>query len=110
MTQYIGKIIGNRVLVICENKNGDKIQIPHVDMMAEDGLSMIAYNGTPKEPYKYLSKKEVALFLNGRGIDGSILETPAQMKKRFEREMAEMMNDPKFRAIIEEIRNERSKK
>jgi hypothetical protein len=108
-TNYIGKIIGNRVLVICQGKNGQFLQIPHVDMMKEDGLVMVAVQGTPKAPLKYLTQKEVALFLNGRGIDGSVLETPAEMRIRHQKEHEELMKDPEYRKMIEEIRKERNR-
>ena len=108
-TDYIGKVIGNRVLVICQNDKGQKIQIPHVDMMKEDGLVMVGYEGNPREPLRYLTRHEVYCFLNGIGIDGAVLETPAEMRARFERETAEMMKDPEFRKLVEEIKQERGR-
>lgn len=108
-TDYIGKTIGNRVFVICKGKDGQFLQIPHVDMMKEDGLVMTAMQGNPKLPLRYLTQKEVACFLNGRGIDGSVLETPAEMRIRHQKEHEELMKDPEYRKMIEEIRKERNR-
>lgn len=102
-TNYIGKTIGNRVLVICKNQKGEFFQIPHVDMMKEDGLMMIGMQGEPQAPLRYLTQKEVACFITGRGTDGEILETPAEQKERQKREHEEMMKDPKYRKLIEQM-------
>lgn len=105
-TNYIGKIVGNRVLAICKNNKGEYIQVPHIDFLKGGDLVLVALAGSPKAPLKYLSSKEVACFVKGIGIDGSVLETPEEMRVRHEKEHAELLKDPDYRAMLEEIRKE----
>ena len=105
-TNYLGKTIGNRVLVICANENGEYIQCPHVDMMREDGLVLRGFEGTPNGELRYLTQEEVACFISGKGTDGAILETPAEARLRHEKEHAELLKDPKYKNLFEQLKKE----
>lgn len=107
ITNYVGKVIGNRVLAICRGDKGEYIQCPHIDHLKENGYVLVGFDGTPKAPLRFLTSKEVACFVNGLGVDGSVLETPAEQRVRFEKAHAELMKDPEYRALLEEIKKEK---
>ena len=101
-TNYVGKVIDNRVLLICEDDEHTKIQIPHIDMMREDGLTAVAYpNAKLKAPFKYLTTKELACFFMGKSLTGEVLETPAQARARHEEWVK---NNPDLVKELEELK------
>lgn len=72
ITHYVGKVENKRIFLICENEKGQKVQVPHIDFMTEQGLTAVAYHDvTLKQPYKFLNTLELARFMTGRDIEGS---------------------------------------
>lgn len=103
-TRYVGKVIDDRIFLICENDKGDKIQVPHIDLMLRYGLTAVAYHsGTPKQPYKFLTTFELAMFLSGKDINGKVLKTPEQLEQEHQQRMAELMQDPEFVSMYNEV-------
>lgn len=103
-TRYIGKVIDDRIFLICEDSDGNKIQVPHIDLMREQGLDAVAYHGaTPKEPYKFLTTLELARFLQGKDIKGNTLVTPAEQRKAHQKSLEESLKDPEFASLYQEV-------
>ena len=76
--------------------------------MTEQGLTAVAYHDvTPKQPYKFLNTLELARFMTGRDIEGSILPTPQQQRIEHLKWMAKALKDPKFAELYNEIMNKR---
>lgn len=103
ITHYVGKVENKRIFLICENEKGQKVQVPHINFMTEQGLTAVAYHdATPKQPYKFLNTLELARFMTGRDIEGSILPTPQQQRIEHLKWMAKALKDPKFADAEEE--------
>lgn len=108
ITHYVGKVENKRIFLICENEKGQKVQVPHIDFMTEQGLTAVAYHDvTLKQPYKFLNTLELARFMTGRDIEGSILPTPQQQRIEHLKWMAKALKDPKFAELYNEIMNKR---
>ena len=105
-TDFIGKIVDGHIFLICKDDNGNTIQCPHVELFTEKGLIAlpVPQDREIKEPYKRLTKKELALFFYGQDINGNVLEKPSEWHARTDKRHAELMaTDKKYRETFNEV-------